>query len=121
VATTFASGIDGNADHRTGTWTFDMSNRRFSDAEIQSKITLFHSFRADGMRVYEITRRLGITDTTLYAWLRKHDAASFEKSQIARLKRENARLRRLVAALPETKQPVSVFKTSPPTPVSSHL
>lgn len=74
-----------------------MSNRTFTQAEILSKIALFHSFRADGMRVHEITRRLGITDTTLYNWLRKHDAASAETSEITRLKRENARLRRLVA------------------------
>ena len=76
-----------------------MSNRNFPPEEIQSKIALFHAFRADGMRVHDITRRLGVTDTTIYNWLRKFDAASAEKSQLARLKRENARLRRLVAAM----------------------
>ena len=74
-----------------------MSNRSFTPDEIQSKIALFHAFRSDGMRVYEITRRLGVTDTTIYNWLRKFDVASAEKSQLTRLKRENARLRRLVA------------------------
>ena len=64
------------------------------------------------MRVYEITRRLGITDTTLYAWLRKHDAASFEKGQIARLKRENARLRRLVALLPDKVEQLHLSSSS---------
>jgi transposase len=90
-----------------------MSNRSFTAAEISSKIALFHAFRQDGMRVHEITRRLGVTDTTIYNWLRKYDAASAEKSQLAKLKRENARLRRLVAAMPA----VSAVKTSPLSPV----
>ena len=75
-----------------------MSNRNFSPEEIRIKVELFHAFRADGMRVYEISRRLGVTDTTIYNWLRKYNTAAAEKSQLARLKRENARLRRLVAA-----------------------
>jgi transposase-like protein len=73
-----------------------MSHRKFTPDEITSKIALFHAFRREGMRVHEITRRLGITDTTLYVWLRKFDPASQPKSELARLKRENARLRRLV-------------------------
>ena len=92
-----------------------MSNRCFTSDEIRQKIALFHAFRADGMRVYEITRRLGVTDTTIYNWLHKYDTASAEKSQLAKLKRENARLRRLVAAMPR-----AALKTSQPSTLPSH-
>jgi transposase-like protein len=76
-----------------------MSNRKFELSEIKSKIELFHGFRRDGMKVHEITRRLGVSDTTIYIWLHKHDDANAGKSDMLRLKRENAKLRRQLSAL----------------------
>jgi transposase-like protein len=75
-----------------------MSHRKFALSDIKNKLAIFHECRAAGMRVHDISRRLGITDTTLYNWLAKHDASRANESQLQRLKRENARLRKLVVA-----------------------
>ncbi len=76
-----------------------MGNNTHSPEEIAKKLAQFERLRAEGYRVFEITRRLGITDTTLYAWRQRQQGKPGQAEEMRRLRAENARLRRTVKAL----------------------
>ncbi|MGE3832158.1 MAG: transposase [Parvibaculaceae bacterium] len=72
----------------------------FTPVEIAAKLEIAEKLRLEGKRVYEIARILGVTDTTYYNWLKR--AATPVKSgesELRRLRRENAQLKRAVKSL----------------------
>jgi transposase-like protein len=56
--------------------------------------------RAAGKPIHEVSRVLGITDSTLYNWRKRYLGGRDDKdAQIAALRDENRRLRRMVKSL----------------------
>lgn len=75
-----------------------MSGKRYSPEEIISKLREAEVYLADGLKVDEVIRRLGVTNVTYYRWRKEY--GGMRVSQAKRLKdleKENARLKRLLA------------------------
>lgn len=75
-----------------------MSGKRYSPEEIISKLREAEVFLAQGVKVDEVIRRLGVTNVTYYRWRKEY--GGMQVSQAKRLKdleKENARLKRLLA------------------------
>ncbi|MFT3673476.1 hypothetical protein [Aestuariivirga sp.] len=62
------------------------------------KLALFRVHRANGLRIHQVSRKLGITDTTLYTWLKSERESAFD---LDKLRRDNEQERRRVALLEE--------------------
>jgi putative transposase len=72
----------------------------FTEAEIAEKLKVAEALRGEGKRVYEIARVLGVTDTTYYNWLKRTERpARSSETELRRLRRENAQLKRAVKSL----------------------
>lgn len=71
----------------------------FTEAEIAEKLKVAETLRGEGKRVYEIARVLGVTDTTYYNWLKRADKPRSSDTELRRLRRENAQLKRAVRSL----------------------
>lgn len=70
-------------------------SRGYDPSAIAAKLEIVERFRKDGMRIFEIARRLGVSDTTLYNW-RKQYAKPPRKAverEIAALRLEIAHMR----------------------------
>ena len=68
--------------------------------QIREKLKLADELRAAGKPIHEVSRVLGITDTTLYNWRKRYLGDRQDKdAQIAALRDENRRLRRMVKSL----------------------
>jgi transposase-like protein len=77
-----------------------MARRRYTAEQIIGMLREAEVGVAEGRRVSEIVRELGITEQTYYRWRREY--GGMQVSQARRLKeveRENTRLRRAVADL----------------------
>ena len=75
-----------------------MSGKRYSPEEIISKLREAEVYLADGVKVDEVIRRLGVTKITYYRWRKEY--GGMQVAQAKRLKdleKENARLKRLLA------------------------
>lgn len=75
-----------------------MSGKRYSPEEIISKLREAEVYLAEGVKVDEVIRRLGVTNVTYYRWRKEY--GGMQVSQAKRLKdleKENARLKRLLA------------------------
>ena len=73
--------------------------------QIQQKLALADRLRKAGKRVHEISRALGISDTTLYNWRRRFGQDGNSRAlRLAALQAENRRLRRIIAALAQLRQ-----------------
>ena len=73
-----------------------MKKSRFSDEQIA------HALRQSeaGTPVAEITRKLGVSEATFYAWKKKFGSmGTAEIRELRQLREENAKLKRLVADL----------------------
>ena len=46
--------------------------RGYDASAIAAKLEIVEQFRNDGMRIFEIARRLGVSDTTIYNWRKQH-------------------------------------------------
>lgn len=46
--------------------------RGYDATAIAAKLEIVERFRRDGMRIFEIARRLGVSDTTIYNWRKQH-------------------------------------------------
>lgn len=46
--------------------------RGYDASAIVAKLEIVERFRKDGMRIFEIARRLGVSDTTIYNWRKQH-------------------------------------------------
>ncbi len=70
-------------------------SRGYDASAIAAKLEIVEQFRSDGMRMFEIARRLGVSDTTIYNW-RKQNAKPPRKKvelEIAALRLEIAHMR----------------------------
>jgi transposase-like protein len=68
--------------------------------QIKEKLKLADELRAAGKPIHEVSRILGITDSTLYNWRKRYLGGRDDKdAQIAALRDENRRLRRMVKSL----------------------
>jgi putative transposase len=73
-----------------------MPRRRFTDAQIAMVVREIEN----GARVQEVSRKLGVTENTLYNWKRKYAGmGTTEIRRLRQLEEENARLKKLVAEL----------------------
>lgn len=75
-----------------------MSGKRYSPEEIISKLREAEVYLAEGVKVDEVIRRLGVTKITYYRWRKEY--GGMQVAQAKRLKdleKENARLKRLLA------------------------
>ncbi len=77
-----------------------MNGKYLTPEEIKAKLKLADELRQAGKPVHEVSRMLGITDSTLYNWRKRYLAQDAGKdAQIAALREENRRLRRMVKSL----------------------
>ena len=75
-----------------------MSGKRYSPEEIISKLREAEVYLAEGVKVDEVIRRLGVTKITYYRWRKEY--GGMQVAQAKRLKgleKENARLKRPLA------------------------
>jgi len=72
----------------------------FTEAEIAEKLQMAEALRSEGKRIHEIARVLGVTDTTYCNWLKRVERPQRSgDTELRRLRRENARLKRAVKSL----------------------
>jgi hypothetical protein len=68
--------------------------------EIHRKLAQAESLRKAGKRMHEISREIGVSDTTLYNWRRRFGRHGLDRAaDLASLREENRRLRRIISAL----------------------
>ena len=68
--------------------------KRFTEEQIIKAITRLRN----GTPIKELSRELGVTPTTLYAWKKKYSNMTVsEAKRLRELESENAKLKRLVA------------------------
>ena len=86
--------------------------------QIKEKLKLADELRAAGKPIHEVSRVLGITDSTLYNWRKRYLGGRDDKdAQIAALRDENRRLRRMVKSLASlSDRRVRATATSDPRP-----
>ena len=68
----------------------------YDASAIAAKLAIVEQFRKDGMRIFEIARRLGVSDTTIYNWRKRQQAKPPRKAverEIAALRLEIAHMR----------------------------
>ena len=72
-----------------------MSAKYLTPDQIKDKLKLADELRQAGKPIHEVSRVLGITDSTLYNWRKRYLGGREDKdAQIAALRDENRRLRR---------------------------
>jgi putative transposase len=77
-----------------------VNGKYLSPEQIKDKLKLADELRQAGKPVHEVSRLLGITDSTLYNWRKRYLGERDDKdAQIAALRGENRRLRRMVKSL----------------------
>lgn len=77
-----------------------MGQKRYTPEQIIGKLRQAEVRAAEGVRVVEIVRELGITEQTYYRWRREYGGLKVEQARrLKELERENARLKRVVADL----------------------
>lgn len=77
-----------------------MTKRRYSAEEVAKMLALADALLAEGYKVVDIARELGVTRVTYYRW--RQDQAGDKPALVRRLERleqENADLRRRLADL----------------------
>lgn len=73
-----------------------MPRKRFTDAQISMVVREIEN----GARVQEVSRKLGVTENTVYNWKRKYAGmGTTEIRRLRQLEEENGRLKKLVAEL----------------------
>jgi transposase-like protein len=77
-----------------------MSRKRFTPEQIIRKLREAEVALAQGERVVQVCRTLGITEQTFYRWRREYGGLKVEQAKrLKALEQENSRLRRAVADL----------------------
>lgn len=85
-----------------------MTNFHFIPKEIKEQI--LSRIKNEGASVSQLAKEHGISDRTIYGWLRKEVSSSVSFLDYARLKRENKLLLELVGKLTLDKERVATFK-----------
>ena len=68
----------------------------YDASAIAAKMAIVEQFRKDGMRIFEIARRHGVSDTTIYNWRKQQQAQLPHKTverELASLRLEIAHMR----------------------------
>jgi putative transposase len=77
-----------------------MSRKQFSPEQIIGKLREAEVALAQGQRVGQVCRSLGIAEQTFYRWRREYGGLKVEQAKrLKALEQENARLRRAVSDL----------------------
>lgn len=75
-----------------------MSGKRYTPEEIISKLREAEVFLAEGVKVGEVIRRLGVNKITYYRWRQEYGGMKVEQAKrLKDLEKENVRLKRLLA------------------------
>ena len=75
-----------------------MSEKRYKAEEIISKLREAEVYLAEGVKVDEVIRRLGVNKITYYRWRKEFGGMRTEQAKrLKDLEKENARLKRLLA------------------------
>lgn len=75
-----------------------MSGKRYQAEEIISKLREAEVYLAEGVKVDEVIRRLGVNKITYYRWRKEYGGMRTEQAKrLKDLEKENARLKRLLA------------------------
>jgi putative transposase len=77
-----------------------MGQKRYTPEQIIGKLRQAEVRAAEGKRVAEIVRELGITEQTYYRWRREYGGLKVSQAKrLKELERENGRLKQAVADL----------------------
>ena len=77
-----------------------MAQKRFSDEDALKMLRAIKVHLADGLGVLESCRKVGVSDKTYYYWRKKFGGMGrSDLSDIKALKKENERLKKIVADL----------------------
>lgn len=77
-----------------------MARNRYTAEQIIGKLRQAEVLSAEGKRVAEIVRELGITEQTYYRWRREYGGLKVTQAKrLKELEQENSRLKRVVADL----------------------
>ncbi len=77
-----------------------MARKRHSAEQIINKLREAEVLLGQGMKVPEVTRRLGVTAQTSYRWRKEYGGLKTDQAKkLKELEKENARLKKLVADL----------------------
>ena len=77
-----------------------MGQKRYTPEQIIGKLRQAEVRSAEGARVAEIVRELGITEQTYYRWRKEYGGLKVAQAKrLKELEKENARLKRAVADL----------------------
>jgi len=75
-----------------------MSGKRYKPEEIISKLREAEVYLAEGVKVDEVIRRLGVNKITYYRWRKEYGGMRTEQAKrLKDLEKENAWLKRLLA------------------------
>lgn len=85
-----------------------MGNYHFIPKDVKEQI--LNRIKNEGALVADLARDHGISETTIYGWLKKGSTPSVNFLEYARLKRENQLLLQLVGRLNLEKEKKSNFK-----------
>jgi putative transposase len=89
-------GIDPNRKNKGQ----QMGQKRYTPEQIIGKLRQAEVRSAEGARVAEIVRELGITEQTYYRWRKEYGGLKVAQAKrLKELEKENARLKRAVADL----------------------
>jgi len=77
-----------------------MGHKRYTPEQIIGKLRQAEVRSAEGARVAEIVRELGVTEQTYYRWRREYGGLKVSQAKrLKELEQQNARLKRAVADL----------------------
>jgi len=75
-----------------------MPRKRYSPEQIINKLRIAEVRLAEGMRISQVCRELGITDQTYYRWRKAYGGMKVSQARrLKELEKENSQLKKLVA------------------------
>ena len=75
-----------------------MARKRFTAEQIIHKLREADVLIGQGLKVPEVSRRLGVTDKTYYRWRSEYGGMKVDQAKrLKELEKENTRLKRLLA------------------------
>ena len=75
-----------------------MPKKRYTTEQIITKLREAEVMLAEGQKIPQVSRRLGVTEQTFYRWKKEYGGLKVDQAKkLKELERENSRLKRLVA------------------------